>query len=84
MQGLDKEGLALHAAGLHLGQKADRITDSIVADLVQQCSQVLKQLQGIMVTYRCVFHTRVMPPGKSLHISAWLIPPPWQLNLAMT
>ena len=76
--------LALHAAGLDLGQKADRITDSIVADLVQQCSQVLKQLQGIMVTYRCVFRTCVMPPGEAFHISAWPIPPPWQPILAMT
>ena len=75
--------LALHAAGLDLRQKADRVTDSIVADLVQQCSQVLKQLQGIMVTYRCVFYTRVMPLGETFEINAWPIPPPWQLMLAM-
>ena len=53
-----------------------------MADLVQQCSQVLKQLQGIMVTYRCVFHTRVMPLGGTFHSHDWPISMPWQLILA--
>ena len=44
----------MQTAGDSLRQHADSATSSIVGDLVQQCSQVLKQLQGIMVTYRCV------------------------------
>ncbi len=63
LQSLDKVRVALHGAGLALEQRADRVTDSIVADLVQQCSQVLKQLQGIMVTYRCVLHASISAPG---------------------
>lgn len=43
---------ALETAGSDLVQSADSVSSSLVADLVQQCSQVLKQLQGIMVTYR--------------------------------
>ena len=43
---------ALQGAGLALNKAADSIVSSIVAELVQQCSQVLRQLQGIMVTYR--------------------------------
>ena len=45
---------AVEVAGQKLKQQADIITDIVVADLVQQCAQVLKQLQGIMVTYRSV------------------------------
>ena len=45
---------AMQSAGKALEQQSDSITSTVVADLVQQCAQVLKQLQGIMVTYRSV------------------------------
>lgn len=53
VQSQDSVRGAVRSAGHSIRQQADSVTDTIVADLVQQCSQVLKQLQGIMVTYRC-------------------------------
>ena len=52
---------ALHGAGAALSEAAGSLVSSIVAELVQQCSQVLRQLQGIMVTYRSGFCSHIAP-----------------------
>ena len=54
LQALASVQEALHGAGFALSEAADHVISSLVAELVQQCSQVLRQLQGIMVTYRFV------------------------------
>ena len=61
---------AMQTAGHTLEQQSDSITNTIVTDLVQQCAQVLKQLQGIMVTYRSVDY---LPASSTSSYTSWPI-----------
>ena len=63
MQSQDSVRSAMQTAGKALEQQSGSITNTIAADLVQQCAQVLKQLQGIMVTYRFVTFYLPHPPA---------------------